>query len=111
MIRSVGTLYAIQDLFEHLDAPSLAKEEFLSGFAKYGTSTAEDVYQTATDLSWICTAESGQIVPTLIGKEAHRGIDRPAKLRCQLQKIIETTQPTWAASVMMSLHGGRSQPV
>lgn len=97
MIRSVGTLYAIQDLFGHLEGHSVAKDDFLSGFSKYGTSTAEDVYHTATELSWICTAESGQIVPTLIGKEAHRGADRPAKLRCQLAKTIETTQPTWAA--------------
>jgi hypothetical protein len=107
MIRSVGTLYAIQDLFDHLDAYSLAKEEFLSGFQKYGTSTAQEVYQTATQLSWICTAESGQIVPTLIGKEAHKGSDRAAKLRCQLEKIIETTQPPWAAL----LPKGRSEAI
>jgi hypothetical protein len=72
MIRSVGTLYAIQDLFDHLEERVIAKDQFLSGFFNYGTSTAQDVYDTATQLSWICTAESGQIVPTLIGKQAHR---------------------------------------
>ena len=97
MIRSVGTLYAIQDLFDHLEQHLVAKEEFLTGFSKYGTSTALDVYDTATELSWICTAHSGQLVPTLIGKEANQGIDRPAKLRCQLAKIIEANHPTWAA--------------
>ncbi len=107
MIRSVGTLYAIQDLFEYLEEHSIAKDEFLGGFSKYGTSTAQDVYDTATQLSWVCTAESGQIVPTLIGKEAHQGIDRPAKLRCQLAKVIETTHPIWAAL----LPKGRSEAI
>lgn len=62
MIRSVGTLYAIQDLFDHFEQHLIAKDEFLAGFAKYGTSTALDVYDTATELSWICTADSGQLV-------------------------------------------------
>lgn len=97
MIRSVGTLYAIQDLFDHLAAHSVAKDDFVTGFAKYGTSTAEDVYETATQLSWICTAESGQIVPTILGQQAHDAIGRPGKLRCQLAKIIEATHPAWAA--------------
>ncbi len=97
MIRSVGTLYAIQDLFDHLEEHLVAKEEFLAGFTKYGTSTALDVYDTATELSWICTAHSGQLVPTLIGKEANQGTDRPTKLRCQLAKIIEANHPVWAA--------------
>jgi Domain of unknown function (DUF3883) len=97
MIRSVGTLYAIQDLFDHLEQHLIAKDEFLSGFSKYGTSTALDVYDTASELSWICTADSGQLVPTLIGKKANQGIDRPSKLRCQLAKIIEANHPTWAA--------------
>lgn len=97
MIHSVGTLYAIQDLFGHLDEHFVAKSEFLGGFSNYGTSTAQDVYDTATQLSWICTAESGQIVPTLVGREANVGVDRPAKLRCQLAKIIETSHPAWAA--------------
>jgi len=97
MIRSVGTLYAIQDLFDHLEQHLIAKDEFLTGFSKYGTSTALDVYDTATKLSWICTAESGQLVPTLIGQEANKGINRPSKLRCQLAKIIEANHPTWAA--------------
>ena len=96
MIRSVGTLYAIQDLFDHLEERVIAKDQFLSGFSKYGTSTAQDVYDTATQLSWICTAESGQIVPTLIGKQAHHGLNRPAKLRSQLATIIERSHPTWA---------------
>ena len=97
MIRSVGTLYAIQDLFEHFERRLIAKDEFLTGFSKYGTSTALDVYDTATELSWICTADSGQLVPTLIGREANKGTDRPSKLRCQLAKIIETDHPVWAA--------------
>jgi hypothetical protein len=42
MIRSVGTLYAIQDLFDHLEQHLIAKDEFLAGFSKYGTSTALD---------------------------------------------------------------------
>ena len=99
MIHSVGTLYAIQDLFDHLEQYSIAKSEFLEGFSNYGTSTARDVYDTATQLSWICTAESGQIVPTLVGREANLGVDRPAKLRCQLAKIIEASHPTWAALI------------
>ena len=97
MIHSVGTLYAIQDLFDHLDEHLVAKSEFLGGFSNYGTSTSRDVYDTATQLSWICTAESGQIVPTLVGREANEGVGRAAKLRCQLAKIIETSHPTWAA--------------
>ena len=97
MIRSVGTLYAIQDLFDHLEQHLIAKDEFLAGFSKYGTSTALDVYDTASELSWICTADSGQLVLTLIGKDANQGIDRPSKLRCQLAKIIEANHPTWAA--------------
>jgi hypothetical protein len=85
MIRSVGTLYAIQDLFEHLEEHSIATNEFLGGFSKYGTSTAQDVYDTATQLSWVCTAESGQIVPTLIGKEANQGSNRPGRKKYLLQ--------------------------
>jgi hypothetical protein len=96
MIHSIGTLYAIQDLFDHLGKASVAKEEFLEGFVKYGTSTAKDVYETATSLSWICTADSGQLVPTEIGKSAHRGDDRPTRLRFQLASIIEVMKPVWA---------------
>jgi uncharacterized protein DUF3883 len=96
MIRSVGTLYAIQDLFEHLDRHDLDRDQFLTGFPKYGSSTAQDVYETATQLSWICTAASGQLVPTDIGRAAHAGPDRPTKLRFQLAKIIEAQQPGWA---------------
>lgn len=96
MIRSVGTLYAIQDLFEHLDAHRLNRDDFLRGYSKYGASTAQDVYDTATELSWICTADSGQLVATEIGKAAHSGVDRSTKLRFQLAKIIEANQPVWA---------------
>jgi hypothetical protein len=96
MIQSIGTLYAIQDLFEHLGLHAVAREEFLDGFLKYGSSTAKDVYETATRLSWICTADSGQLVPTEGGKIAHQGLDRTTKLRHQLASIIETTRPAWA---------------
>lgn len=95
MIESIGTLYAIQDLFDHLEAHSIAETDFLEGFSKYGSSTARDVYDTATRLSWICTADSGQLVPTAIGRAAHQGIDRPTKLRYQLANIIESTRPAW----------------
>ena len=95
MIESIGTLYAIQDLFEHLAAHSVAESEFLEGFSKYGSSTAKDVYETATRLSWICTADSGQLVPTAIGRAAHQGHDRATKLRFQLANIIESTRPVW----------------
>lgn len=95
MIESIGTLYAIQDLFDHLERHTVAEDEFLTGFSKYGSSTAQEVYDTATRLSWICTAESGQLVPTVIGKAAHQGLDRATKLRFQLANIIEGTRPVW----------------
>jgi len=95
MIQSIGTLYAIQDLFDHLSEHVVAQDQFLEGFSKYGSSTAADVYETATRLSWICTADSGQLVPTEIGKAAHQGRDRAMRLRFQLANIIETTRPVW----------------
>jgi hypothetical protein len=95
MIQSVGTLYAIQDLFEHLEKHIVSHEHFLEGFSKYGSSTVTDVYSTATELSWICRAENGQLVPTEFGKAANQGKDRPTKLRYQLANIIERTKPTW----------------
>lgn len=96
MIKSVGTLYAIQDLFDHLGAHVVAQSEFLEGFSKFGSSTSADVYDTATRLSWICTADNGQLVPTELGKAAHSGSDRATRLRFQLASIIETTRPVWA---------------
>lgn len=97
MIESVGTLYAIQDLFVHLEDHQVQREDFLQGFDKYGSSTAQDVYDTATRMSWICTADNGQLVPTALGKTAHQGKDRAARLRYQLANIIESQRPPWAA--------------
>ena len=96
-IQSVGTLYAIQDLFLDLEKRRISADEFRLSFIKFGTSTAKDVYETAMALNWICTSGAGEIVPTMIGKEAHPPVDRPKKLRCQLCSIIETTRPPWAA--------------
>jgi len=96
MIPSIGTLYAIQDLFDHLSEHTVVRDEFLDGFTKYGSSTATDVYETATRLSWICTADNGQLVPTELGKVANQGENRPIKLRFQLSNIIESTRPVWA---------------
>ena len=96
MIHSVGTLYGIQDLFVHLDKHQVQRDEFLDGFSKYGTSTGQIVYETATKLSWICTADDGQLVPTELGRAAHQGTDRASRLRYQLATLIESVRPPWA---------------
>jgi hypothetical protein len=96
-IQSVGTLYAIQDLFLDLEKRQISAEEFRLCFIKFGSSTAKDVYDTAISLNWICTSSGGEIVPTMIGKEAHPSADRATKLRFQLRSIIENTRPPWAA--------------
>ena len=97
MIDSIGTLYAIQDLFDDLEKRSIQQSEFLQAFSKYGTSTAQDVYDTALRLNWLCAAETGQLVPTHFGKQAHAGTDRQTRLRHQLQNVIEQFKPPWAA--------------
>src|SRR5688572_2755246 len=96
-IQSVGTLYAIQDLFLDLGQRRISADEFRLCFIKFGTSTAKDVFDTATALNWICTSTEGEIVPTALGKSAHPGGDRSTKLRFQLRSIIETIRPPWAA--------------
>jgi len=96
-IHSVGTLYAIQDLFSDLEKRRISAEEFRLCFIKFGTSTAKDVYETATLLNWICTSSEGEIVATLIGKAAHAPGDRSVKLRSQLRSIIRDTRPPWAS--------------
>src|ERR1700723_543570 len=96
-IHSVGTLYAVQDLFLDLQRRKISADEFRLCFIKFGTSTAKAVYETATALNWICTSSEGEIVPTEIGKAAHPSSDRAIKLRSQLRSIIEYTHPTWAS--------------
>ena len=96
-IHSVGTLYAIQDLFLDLSRRKVSADEFRLCFIKFGTSTAKDVYETASALNWICTSSGGEIVPTEIGKLAHPPSDRAIKLRFQLRSIVEHTRPPWAA--------------
>ena len=97
LIDSIGTLYGIQDLFDDIRNRVIHLEPFLKGFRTYGTSTAQAVLATSTKLNWICVAESGQLVPTNPGIEAHRGGDRQTRLRFQLANVIETFRPPWAA--------------
>jgi hypothetical protein len=97
IIDSIGTLYAIQDLFDDIQTRVIHRDPFLKGFRRYGTSTAEAVLATAIKLNWICIAESGQMVPTNPGMAAHRGGGRQNRLRFQLANIIEAFRPPWAA--------------
>jgi hypothetical protein len=97
VIHSVGTLYAIQDLFLDLENRRISADEFRLCNIKFGTSTAKDVYETAYALDWICTSSGGEIVATTSGREAHPRCDRPTKLRFQLRSIVEKSRPPWAA--------------
>ncbi len=97
LIDSVGTLYAAQDLFDEVQSRPIFQEPFLRGFRSYGTSTATAVLALTKRLSWIAVAESGQLVVTAAGAEAHRGTERHLRLRHQLQSAIENTRPPWAA--------------
>lgn len=99
-IYPVGTLYAVQDLFSDLAERKISSVDFVSSFSRYGTSTAESVYNAAVELQWLCTADDGQLVPTPAGKAAHDGKDRSTQLRNQLFSIVETFKPTWAALLL-----------
>jgi len=101
-LKSVGTLYSIQDLCEDLAKRSINKTEFLEGFQKkYSVSTSAATLSLATALNWVATSTDGLLVVTEKGKRAVLGNNRVEKLRNQLKSYILEEKPFWATRIFM----------
>jgi hypothetical protein len=95
LIDSVGTLYALQDLFTEFSTRTFVTNNFLT-LSKYGGSTPEAIHAAGKLFGWITDIE-GNIAPTVKGRDIHGGNDRALTLRRQLADIIQSHRPPWAA--------------
>lgn len=102
MMWRYGVLYRSCTLIELLDANPQTEAEILRSFQyeTYRNVRVEDVIGVLRFASWVVDGEDERLLATDEGREMLAAGSDMLRMRRQIEKLLELTEPDWAASAV-----------
>src|ERR1035437_421249 len=96
MLRA-GILYRIGHALDFISAHPLSEQQFLNSFGQWDGVSGKTIISTSKRFGWITQQPSGDITITASGQALCDASQPIARLRSQLEQIISSLRPAWAA--------------